>query len=418
MLFQLDFPKMMAIQDEASTSVAADYAELSEGSEPGPDSEEEPDEPSDTEAGVEGEEAPEPVDTEEEEKAPEVFHPFARPSIKEVTEAFPEIFKKFPSLRDMYFREAEYSKILPTIEDAKEAAENSENYNTIRNDIFEGNGSKLFSGIRDADEKALDTFSTTILPTLFQVRPQAFWSAANPLIEDVARNMYQKGTREGDDNLKNAALHLSQYFFGTVEIAEGKRTSIKLKEPEDNKVKDEKEAWDQEKYQDFRGGIERDVHKQLVDLINEKHPKTDKSRLDPDGVFSKFIRDTIIEKIINDLGEQLTADQNHIKFMDSLWDKAKRNGRTDSDKARIMSAYLARAKSLIPTLRSKYVSEALGQNVRRSLKSKDINEKATTRVDSAAGRPSSGHRNGYNPRNINYSKTSDLDILNDDITYK
>ena len=138
-----------------------------------------------------------------------------------------------------------------------------------------------------------------------------------------------------------------------------------------------------------------------------------------DGVFSNFIRTTIVDRIIEDLGTQLTSDKDHIRFMDSLWDKSKRNGRTEADKARIITAYLARAKSLIPSLRSKYVSEALGQKTRIASGKKEKTEEIASRTNSGtSGRGSNGANKNYNPKSINYSKTSDADILNDNITYK
>ena len=409
------------IQEDSTTSVGDDIRELSEGEEETPvvlpveeEEEEEEEEVIEEEEGEVEEEEGE----EEEEPSPELTHPFDRPSLKVVEEAFPGLLKKFPSLRDMYFREAEYSKLFPTVDDAKEANENNTAFLSMREDIFQGNGSKLFSSIKEVNEKDLEKFSTTVLPTLFQVHPKAFWNAANPLVEDIARNMFAKGVKEGNESLQNAARHLSDYYFGNVEIAEGKKTSI-VKIEDNNEVIKEREKFDNERGNAFRGGIETDIRSQLVSMIEGKDPKTEKSRLDPDSVFSPFIKNTIIDKIIEEMGTQLTSDKDHIRFMDSLWGKAKRNGRTDADKARIISAYLARAKSLIPSLRSKYVSEALGQRVRISSGKKKIIETSTSRRDGGTlGRGSNGKPKDYNPKTINYSKTSDADILNDDITYK
>src|SRR5208337_3668946 len=150
------------IQEDSTTSVGDDIRELSEGEEETPvvlpvEEEEE-------EGEVEEEEG-----EEEEEPSPELTHPFDRPSLKVVEEAFPGLLKKFPSLRDMYFREAEYSKLFPTVDDAKEANENNTAFLSMREDIFQGNGSKLFSSIKEVNEKDLEKFSTTVLPTLFQV---------------------------------------------------------------------------------------------------------------------------------------------------------------------------------------------------------------------------------------------------------
>jgi hypothetical protein len=418
--------ELREVAEDSTTSVSADLAELSEGEVDAPivhppDAGEEGEQIEEEEEEQAGEvEEEETEETQEEaEEVPELdTHPFERPSLKSVEEAFPGLLKKFPSLRDMYFREAEYSKIFPTIDDAKEANENNTAFNSIRDDVFNGNGSKFFTAIKEVEPKNLERFSQTILSTLFQTHPQAFWNAANPLVEDIARNMFAKGTKEGNESLQNAARYLSDYFFGNTEIAEGKKTSIVKIEGPDPKINEEREKFENERHTAFRGGIETSVRSNLVKLIEGVDPKTGKSRLDPDGIFSPFIKNTILDKVIEDLGAQLTADKDHIRFMDSLWAKAKRNGRTDEDKARIMSAYLARAKSLIPTLRSKYVSEALGQNARVASGNKKRIETSSRTDGGTLGRGSNGKDKNYNPKSINYNKTSDADILNDNITYK
>src|SRR5438445_13483185 len=47
--------------------------------------------------------------------------PFDRPTIKAIKAEFPEFFNKFPELKESYLREIEFTKIFPTVEDAKEA---------------------------------------------------------------------------------------------------------------------------------------------------------------------------------------------------------------------------------------------------------------------------------------------------------
>jgi hypothetical protein len=421
-----------AIQEDSTTSVSADLAELSEGADveapmrvdhPNKDKEPEPDREEETYVEDEGEvqdENEEEEEQESEEELPEPakdLHPFERPSIKQITEQFPDLFKKFPSLRDMYFREAEFSRAFPTIEDAKEAAENNEAFTDIREDVFSGDGSKFLSAIKEVDEKKLESFASKVLPSLIKVHPAAFWRAANPLVEDIARNMFAKGVKEKDESLQNAARYLSDYFFGNTEVAEGKKTTV-VKE-ESSEVAKERETFDNERYNEFRGKVSNEIVTSVKGLIDSKDVKSGKSRLDPDDVLSPFIKSTIIDRIILDLGKELASDKDHIKFMDSLWAKSKRNGRTDEDKARIVSAYLARAKSLIPSLRSKYVSEALGKSQKHSDQRREKVSTIESRRDSGTQGSSSRTRSSnYNPKVIDYRKTSDEDILNDNISYK
>ena len=420
-------PKDLLFDVEGSqTAIGADLAELNsvddetpevdetpEDEEPIDEPDEEPDEEDEKPAEADEEEEEEPES--EPEPGPETTHPFDRPSIKQLTEAYPDLFKKFPSLKDMYFRESEFSKVYPTIDDAKEARENNMAFNSIRTDIFSGDGTKFFNAVKEVSDKGLERFAAKVLPSLMKVSPDAFWRAANPLVEDVARNMFNKGVKENNENMQNAARYLSQFFFGEVEFAEGKKTSVIKEEP--SEVSKEREAFETERSKEFMSSVESDIKTQLVTLITGKDPKTGKIRLDPEDVLSPFIRMTIIDRVVADLGRQLQADKDHLRFMDSLFDRAKKNGRKDADKASIISAYLARARAIVPSLRSKYLSEALGKRASGERRNK---EKVSSIQEHrpSPGKGSRSARQGYNPKSIDYSKTSDADILNDTISYK
>ena len=416
--------RLFEIQEDSTSSIGTDVRELSEGEVEAPGKVNPPEREEEQILEDEPEvERPEEIEEEEEieegEEIPEVkdLHPFERPSIKQITEEFPELFKKFPSLKDMYFRESEYSRLYPTIDDAKEASENSEAFTVLREDIFTKDGSEFITAMKDVNEKGLERFSSNILGSLIKVHPPSFWRAANPLVEDIAKNMFIKGTKEKDESMQNAARYLSEYFFGNTEVAEGKKTTIIKEEP--SEVSKEREEFEREKDTTFRGIVSTGIKGNLIPLIEGKDPKSGKSRLDPDDILSPFIKSTIIDRIINEIGTQLVSDKDHIRFMDSLWSKARRNGRTDEDKARISSAYLARAKSLIPSLRSKYVSEALGRKVKSADQRREKVSTLESRRDGGAqGKGSGSKPQNYHPKSINYSKTSDEDLLNDNITYK
>src|SRR5690349_5181558 len=48
-----------------------------------------------------------------------------RPTFAQIKAKYPDILKDFPSLRSIYYREQQFSDLLPTPADAKEAAENN-----------------------------------------------------------------------------------------------------------------------------------------------------------------------------------------------------------------------------------------------------------------------------------------------------
>src|SRR5215831_7658679 len=59
---------------------------------------------------VESKESEESEEAKEEEKPKEEKpFPYDRPTMQQLREEFPDLFKKFPSMRDIYYREQEFS---------------------------------------------------------------------------------------------------------------------------------------------------------------------------------------------------------------------------------------------------------------------------------------------------------------------
>ena len=369
----------------------------------------------------EGEEPtpPSPEEDKEEEEEPTEAKPpvHDRPTMQQLRETFPDLFKKFPAMRDIYYREQEFSQIFPTVEDAKEASSNAEAFTDISDKVLKADTQGLFSAIKETDEKAFTKISEEILPTLYRISPDAHWKATLPLMQNLVRGFYMEGQRRNDDNVKNSAEYLSDYIFGDIKIARGERdiTPKKVEESEEQKeFNAEKAKFMVDRVESFTRNIRSSADESLRNSVVHG------GKIDPDGVFSDFIKETIVGKVLSEVDRQLTADKSHMRYMNSLWEKAKREGFTDDWKSRILTAYLARAKSLIPTIRAKYVSEAQGSSSKAAEKAKTITEKNSSRREpGTGGRTSKESNNGHlDAKRIDWSKTSDLDLLEDRVTLK
>lgn len=343
---------------------------------------------------------------EEEKKASETAHPFDRPSLAQIKAAYPDIFQKFPQLKDMYFREKEYTELFSTVGEAKEAAENNSAFAAIQSDIMTGTGEQFFSAVKEADPKALDRFAGNLMHTLSRVDRGAFFKAANPLVQDVALRMYEKGVKEGDANLQNSAKFLAEFFFGHEDFATGAKSSVTAEVPKDNSVENERQQFQQERYSAALDNVQTSAKGKLIALI-------DNDKFDPHGALTPFVKKTIIDSIVRDIGQQLTADKQHVGYMDRLWAEAKRGNYKDL--SRIESAFLARAKNLVTTLRSKYVSEATGKRIAIAKDAKQKIQSIQSRKSGGGGSAPSGNSGSGK---IDYRKTSNMDILNDTVTYK
>jgi hypothetical protein len=134
-----------------------------------------------------------------------------------------------------------------------------------------------------------------------------------------------------------------------------------------------------------------------------------------------FLRKTVIKDVMMQVAEQLSHDTAWMNSQKSRWARAKREGYDDGSKRKITNAYLARAKDLIPTVRRKVVAEAMGVRAAHSeRKVKQIERVTPKSKELLNGRVSQQERNGRidSTRAIDYSKTSDEDILNGNIKYR
>lgn len=358
-----------------------------------------------TEEEVEEEEIPDEEETEEgteetpeeEEEQEGIEIPHDRPTPKEVKAKYPNFFKDFPELKEGFFREIEYTKLFPTVEDAKEALEDNSAFRVLQDSAFKGDSGPILQAIQKSDPTAFTRFARNFIPTLYKMDQNLYSETVNPLFENLVRYAFNEGKKHNNENLQNAALVLSELLFETDGIAKGEKTIVKKLEP----LKDTKE-------QDatlFRTAFGK-VSPKIVSSMNSLIAKD----LDPNRVFSPFLRDKIVEEVRNRIDKQLEMDDGHRRVMSSRWARAKDQGYIDAELSKIISTYLARAKALIPSIRDDVRKRALATKQRNSDKREErVKSRTPERREATGGRPTKPpSKNGK----VNYREMSDLDILN------
>lgn len=374
--------------------------------------EEEPKEPKEPKEDEEEEKPPEEDEEDKETKDKPPVHD--RPTMQQLRTEFPDLFKKFPSLRDIYYREQEFTQIFSTIEDAKEASGYSTAFNQLVEKVTNADTEGIFNAIKETDQGAFNKISENLLPTLYKISPDLHWKATLPLMQNLVRGFYVEGQRRNDENIKNSADYLSDFIFGDVKVARGEKNVVPPKQEET----EEQKQFNSEKakfYVDRVESFTNSIRSQSEDTLRRSIAQN----LDPDNVFSDFIKDTITGKVLSEIDKQLVADKSHMQYMNSLWEKAKKDGFNDDWKSRILSAYLARAKSLVPSIRAKYVSEAQGTSSRAAEKKREIAEKnGSRREPGTAGRTSRESNLPIEAKRVDWRRTSDMDLLEDRVTFK
>lgn len=360
-----------------------------------------------TEEELEDEEELEPEIKDEEEvtgdKEKDVAGSKLRPSIKMMLEKVPEakkLFEEFPQLRDAYYREAQLSQLFPDLEAAKEAHEKSLALDSFNDFVMSGSAKELLEAVGKESKDALANFAKDFIPSLGKMDGDLFFEVVTPVVNTVIRNLYKAGEKGKDNNQMAAAQILAKFLYNSTEIPEDE---AKAKDPELEaerlKLKKERESYSSELAQEFETQIQGRTKNLMSKVISEG--------LDPNGTLSEFTKSKIVEEVIERVGVQLESDPSHMAIMSRHWKNAQ-SGRFSKQYAdRILSAFLSRAKQLIPEIRSKVKSEALG----KSKPSSNGRRVQTTEVTAGTKVRETPSKNEMDPKKINWRKTSDKDIL-------
>jgi hypothetical protein len=348
-------------------------------------------------------------DKEDEEKKDEDDVKFGerRPSFKEVKEKYPDLFKTFPSLRDAFFREGEYTKIFPTVDDAKEAQDELTTLQDLRDHVLEGDFGVILESARDADVRSFDKLVDNLLPALYKVDSDAFARAITPSIENLVRTAYREGLSKSDEDLQGAALQLSKWFFGSQDVArgtasggnKGERTSPDKQNEREERLERDRKDFEVQRFRDAYNVVYSDCNDALRGEISDG--------IDPDNELSSYVKEKLVDDVVNAIDEELKKDPDHLALMNSKWRRAKQSGYDRESLRRIVNAYRARAKSLIVPVRSRLKSKALGPSAKKARNVDDMQ----SRKEMPAGGVHKGSNHNPSPRDIDWRSTSDADIL-------
>ncbi len=340
------------------------------------------------------------LEDEEDDEAEQPKIPFDRPTIKAIKAEFPEFFTKFPELKESYFREIEFTKLFPTVDDAKEAFQDNEAFNNLSESALSGDPLPLLESIEKTDPKAFELFSTSFLPALYKRNREAYQAAVTPIFEGLVRELH----KSSDENLRNTAENVAQFLFGSdgQGILEGKLTFSKVARlsEEQNRLKQDRESKNAQGFQETYSYVEKEIDKDLEILILRD--------FDPNKVFSKFMRQQLAQEVIKRVKNQLSNDAAHKSVMTSRWKRAKNNGYSADDRSKIVSTFLARAKSLIPGISEKVRSLASGKQAKAA--DEKLARLKPVKRELNGGRVSGSAKTSLDKKD--YRKMTDLEIIN------
>lgn len=350
----------------------------------------------------EGDEESKKEDEEDEEELPEFL--VNRPTWSAIKAKYPEFFKDFPAMKHVIGREFEYSKMFPTIEDAQEAQESSENYAFLNEKFDAGDSKEILNLMKEANQKSYDKFTSEFLSSLYESDKETYFGVVTPVVHNILHSVFT-AAKGKDENLYNAVLVLSEHLFNDMNVVTKPAQAQKVE------IKENKQETDfmEKRLIDSRNIVNSEVTSQLQDLVFNAF----ESQFE-DGKIPKALEGIVadlVETGFRKIDRQMMADEGYIRTMKSLWKKAYNSGFTGDWKERIVSAYLSRAKELIPGVTKKL--DAFKPR-KTDVEEKDKTEK---RHPNSSGR-SSDTKKVYSSKEIDWRKTSDRDFLDGNIKLK
>lgn len=334
-----------------------------------------------------------------------------RPTVKQIKAVAPELFKRIPEMKNIFFREGQFSEVFSDPEEAKEAATYAGNYLKLEKSISQDQDpTLLLTELKQNNPDALKGLVTNWLPKLREIDQNLYIDATVPVIEELIFHAFKTGERTGDKNLAAAARHLSNYVFSNGgEIRDISKRAQQEEHPAEKKLKEEREQFAQQRFKD----ADQEINGRLVKTLEASIVQG----LDPDNVLPERIKRTIIRDTIEELNATLLKDKTHGSKMASLWKRGQGDSFSRTSKDSIVNGYLQSVKPLLRSIRNRIRDEALGKTGKPQAPSKKTGEQPPQFKKAFGGSNRQGSRRSpasvLDPSKIDYRRTTDMDILMD-----
>lgn len=311
----------------------------------------------------------------------------APPKKKEILAKYPTIFKDFPWFEKMMYRDRQYTELFGSYDDAKEAAEQVEVLSHFENDLMSGKTETILAKVKELDKRAFDKLVDNYLPTLAKVDKEAYLevvgSVSKRIIEEMVYESRNIGAsnQEASNTLKQAALIVNQFLFGSSEYKPYKPRVEPQAEREESQVNQERLSYVRERFEDVRNDLQGKVDKILRSTISEY--------IDPRNEMSPYVKKHAVRDALSGLHATIGEDKIFRKNLDKLWDHVFSTRFSKDAQSRVQKTYLGKAKSHLKDVIRKARAEALkGKPSHTSDGDSEIQEKERPkRGPIASGRP-------------------------------
>lgn len=344
----------------------------------------------------------------EEEDINELVTPVKR---REILAKYPKLFKDFPYLEKAYYREQQFTELLPTIQDAKTAVEKARILDDTEQRVMSGDISVVLAAAKQESQEAFNKIADNYLPALRQIDQQAYFHVLGNVIKDTIITMVRESRALGEQGapLQAAANILNQFVFGSQNFVPPSTLSKNLRPEEQAREQAFQQQEQTRFYQQFES-VRDDLQVKADNVLKS----TIDGHIDPRGTMTDFVKGHATQEAFNNLETLINKDTRFRSLLDKLWEKAFESGFDKASTDRIKSAYLSKAKTLLPSVIKKARNDALrGLGSRREEPEEKEDESTSERSPArASGKSTSPPSSGKIRKASDIPKgMSTLDVL-------
>jgi hypothetical protein len=333
------------------------------------------------------EEEEEEKDEKDEEGKDEKEELEAPPRKKEIEKAYPGIFKKFPFLEKMLYRDKEVTELFGSFDEAKEVASKVERLNEFETELLGGKTEGVLKSVKEADPKAYDKIIDDYIAVLERTDKDAFLDVSENIVKRVIMGMVQAADKSQSSNaakskeLKAAAQELHDYMFGVgTEWSDPKVRVADKEENKDNELEEERKNFMQERFLVARNDLQSRIDNVLKATISE--------HIDPKGLMSAYEKSNAVRDTLEAIHQLAGNDAAFKKNLSILWKNAAGAKFNQASLEIIRKNYLGKCKSVAMSAIKKIRSTALaGKTTTKVKDEEDKEETSRERKSVTAGRP-------------------------------
>ena len=285
---------------------------------------------------------------------------------KEILKAYPDLFEKFPYLEKAYYRDQQFTELFPTPKDAREAVDKAQTLDKFEQDLIAGNTEKMLLAVKSEDSNAFNKVVDNYLTTLQKVDEKAYLHVIGNTIKHTIMEMVQEARASGNEALQNAAAILNQFAFGSSKFTPPWHLSV----PEDTKDDSKERALAEREAKFYKQQFDT-ANTDLRARVDNSIRATIDAHIDPKQSMTDYVRKNASREASEQIKSLIKKDTTFNRIVDRLWDKAKENNYSRESTDKIRSAYLSKARTLLPTVIKKARNEALKGMGKRVVEDKE-----------------------------------------------